>query len=93
MCECGGCWKQRIGVLEDLCRRKDSVIFDLKQDILALESKVYSVLQVASLTISNAYTEREREREREREQAARYIVLQNPCTEMWHCIIFLLASL
>jgi hypothetical protein len=40
----GGCWKQRIGVLEDLCRRKDSVIFDLKQDILALESKVYSVL-------------------------------------------------
>jgi hypothetical protein len=56
----GGCWKQRIGVLEDLCRRKDSVIFDLKQDILALESKVCSVLQEASLTISNAERERER---------------------------------
>ncbi|KAH8963828.1 hypothetical protein BDL97_04G032200 [Sphagnum fallax] len=31
---------ERIGVLEDLCRRKDTVIFDLKQDILALENKV-----------------------------------------------------
>jgi hypothetical protein len=33
--------EQRIADLEDLCRRKDSIIFDLKQEILALEAKVF----------------------------------------------------
>lgn len=38
---CVAC-EQRIADLEDLCRRKDSIIFDLKQEILALEAKVFS---------------------------------------------------
>lgn len=32
---------QRLAVLEDICKRKDSAIYELKQEIIALESKVY----------------------------------------------------
>jgi hypothetical protein len=32
---------QRIAVLENVCRGKDSTIYELKQEILALETKVF----------------------------------------------------
>lgn len=31
---------QRLAVLEDICRRKDSAIQELKEEIIALEDKV-----------------------------------------------------
>jgi hypothetical protein len=35
---------QRLAVLEDICRRKDSAIQELKEEIIALEDQVLSVL-------------------------------------------------